>query len=330
MKYINKYYEIAVKLFHARLIKVIFSLSFILVSFLANKAMSQSLTQMNSNYFEVLGSKMHVFSAGEKEKGSPILFLHGNPSSSYLWRNIAPQLKGTGHPIYIPDLIGMGKSEKPAIDYTYLEQYAYLEALIKELKLENIILVLHDWGSGLGFNYFANHPENVRAIAFMEGIIQDIGTYFDEDTKNFFRQLRGENGYKMIAEENIFLNDVLPTWVVRELTKEELEAYRAPFPTVESRKPIWKFVSQVPFDGKPELTSAIVKNYREKLQLSRIPKLFFYAEPGAFMPEPVRKWVIENLPNLEVVNIGKGTHFIQEDNPELIKSKLIEWVKKLN
>lgn len=285
-------------------------------------------TAFKSTYHEVLGSKMHVLS-NDEGKGDPILFLHGNPSNSYLWRNIAPQVLGDGHPVYVPDLIGMGKSDKPAIDYTYLEHYEYLETLIEQLELKNVILVLHDWGSGLGFNYFANHLENVKAIAFMEGIIQDISTYFDERTQAFFQQLRGANGYKMIAEDNIFLNDVLPTWVVRGLTEDELAAYKLPFQTVESRKPIWKFVSQVPFNGKPELTAAIVKNYREKLQNSDIPKLFFYAEPGAFMPEPVRNWIIKNIPNMQVVNIGPGTHFIQEDNPELIGTKLREWILKL-
>ncbi len=291
--------------------------------------MAQNNQQFKSNYHEVLGSKMHILSNAEGQ-GNPIIFIHGNPSNSYLWRNIAPTVLETGHPIYIPDLIGMGKSDKPSIDYTYLEQYEYLETLIKQLGLKNIILVLHDWGSGLGFNYFANHPENVKAIAFMEGIIEDIGTYFDDTSKAFFKQLRGVNGWKMIAEDNIFLNDVLPTWVVRKLSKEELEAYKAPFQTVESRKPIWKFVSQVPFDGKPELTTAIVKNYRKALQESDIPKLFFYAEPGAFMPKSIRNWIIENISNMEVVNIGPGTHFIQEDNPELIGTKLKEWVLRLS
>ena len=290
------------------------------------------MTQTNeevSNYYDVYGSKMHVLEYGKGE-GSPILFLHGNPSNSYLWRNITPYLKGIGHHIIVPDLIGMGKSDKPAIDYTFVEQYAYIEKLIEKMNLKNITLVLHDWGSGIGFNYFAKHQENIKAIAFMEGIIQDIGTYFDKDTQAFFKKLRGKDGYKMIAEDNIFLNDVLPTWIVRGLTEDELNEYKAPFKTVESRKPIWKFVSQVPFDGKPELTSAIVKNYREVLQKSNVPKLFFYAEPGAFMPEQVRNWVIENIPNMEVVNIGKGTHFLQEDNPDLIGQKIKEFVLKIN
>jgi len=291
--------------------------------------MIESSQNKASNYYEVYGSKMHVLEYGKEEKGNPILFLHGNPSNNFLWRNITPYLQEIGHHIIVPDLIGMGKSDKPAIDYTFMEQYAYVEKLIEQMDLNNITLVLHDWGSGLGFNYFANHKDNVKAIVFMEGILQDIGTFFPQENIDFFNKLRGPEGYKMIAEDNIFLNDVLPTWVSRDLTKEELEAYKAPFQTVESRKPIWKFVSQVPLNGKPELTASIVENYRETLKNATLPKLFFYAEPGAFMPEPVRNWVIENIPNLEAVNIGEGVHFLQEDNPELIGQKIKEFVLKI-
>ncbi len=281
-----------------------------------------------SNYYTVLGSKMHVLEYGKEYKGNPVLFLHGNPSNSFLWRNITPYLEETGHHVIVPDLIGMGKSDKPAIDYTFLEQYAYVEGLIAQMNLKNITLVMHDWGSGLGFHYFAKHQKNIKAMVFMEGIIQDISTFFPKENIDFFNQLRGADGYKMIAEDNIFLNNVLPTWVARDLTEDELASYRAPFKTVESRKPIWKWVSQVPLHGKPELTAAIVKNYKEALMKSDLPKLFFYAEPGAFMPEPVRNWVIENIPNMESVNIGEGVHFLQEDNPELIGQKLKEFVIK--
>lgn len=291
--------------------------------------MKQNNQNKNSNSYEVYGSKMHVLEYGKETQGSPILFLHGNPSNSFLWRNITPYVKDTGHHVIVPDLIGMGASDKPSIDYTFMEQYAYLEKLIEQMELKDITLVLHDWGSGLGFNYYANHKGNVKALIFMEGIIQDIGTFFPKDNIDFFNKLRGPEGYKMIAEDNIFLNDVLPTWVSRDLTKEELAAYKAPFQTVESRKPIWKFVSQVPLNGKPELTASIVENYRKALQNSTLPKLFFYAEPGAFMPESVRNWIIKNIPNLESVNIGKGVHFIQEDNPDLIGEKIKEFILKL-
>lgn len=272
---------------------------------------------------------MHVITSNLDSEKAPILFLHGNPSNAFIWRNIAPIVAETGHPIIIPDLIGMGVSDKPNIDYSFAEHYLYLETLIKKLNLQNIILVLHDWGSGLGFNYFANNENNIKSIVFMEGIIQDVGTFFDQGTVDFFNQLRGENGWKMIVEDNIFLNDVLPTWVVRDLNKEELEGYTNPFSTVESRKPIWKWVSQVPLNGKPLHMSAIVENYRNKLQNSTLPKLFFYATPGAFMPKPVRDWIIENVPNLESVDIGEGVHFIQEDNPILIGTSIKKFVENL-
>lgn len=291
--------------------------------------MAQNVEDKASSYYEIYGSKMYVLEYGKEEQGNPVLFLHGNPSNSFLWRNITPYLEGAGHHVIVPDLMGMGKSDKPLIDYTFLEQYAYIEKLIDKMGLKNITLVLHDWGSALGFYYFSNHPDNVKAIVFMEGIIQDIGTFFPKENIEFFNKLRGPEGYKMIAEDNVFLNNVLPTWVSRDLTDTELEAYREPFQTVESRKPIWKFVSQVPLNGRPELTASIVENYREALKKSTLPKLFFYAEPGAFMPEVVRNWVIENIPNLEAVNIGKGVHFLQEDNPDLIGEKIKEFVLKL-
>lgn len=309
--------------------QILLSIFFLTIIF-KTEIMAQNRQEKVSSYYEIYGSKMHVLEYGKAEKGNPILFLHGNPSNSFLWRNITPYVQGTGHHIVVPDLIGMGKSDKPAIDYTYMEQYAYLEKLIEQMELKNITLVLHDWGSGLGFNYFANHQDNVKAIVFMEGIIQDIETFFPQENIDFFNKLRGPEGYKMIAEDNIFLNDVLPTWISRDMTKEELQGYRAPFQTVESRKPIWKFVSQVPLNGKPELTASIVKNYREVLQKSKLPKLFFYAEPGAFMPEVVRNWIIENVPNLQSVNIGKGVHFIQEDNPDLIGEKIKDFILKLD
>ncbi|NLR93491.1 haloalkane dehalogenase [Flammeovirga agarivorans] len=281
---------------------------------------------MQSKNISVHGSNMHVLTANEESSKSPILFLHGNPSNAFIWRNIAPIVASTDHPIYVSDLIGMGKSDKPAIDYTFAEQYMYVEKLIDTLNLRDVILVLHDWGSGLGFHYFAMHESNVKAIAFMEGIIQDIGTFFDSATIDFFHQLRGENGWKMICEDNIFLQNVLPTWVSRGLTEEEVEGYTSPFKIVESRKPIWKWVSQVPLNGKPELMASVVENYRTKLSKSTIPKLFCYAEPGAFMPEPVKNWIIENIPNLKSVNVGDGIHFIQEDHPEEIGKAIKEFV----
>jgi len=277
---------------------------------------------MDSFFIDVLDSKMHVQISGE---GDPILFLHGNPSNGLLWRNITPHVQGLGQ-IIVPDLIGMGQSDKPAIDYSFAEQYAYIEALIEKLALTNITLVLHDWGSGLGFHYFANQTDNVKAIVFMEGIVQDIGTFFPQEMQDFFHQLRGEEGWNMIGEQNIFLQKVLPTWISRQISEEELELYRAPFKTIESRKPIHAWVRSVPLNGEPESTALIVKNYYEKLKTSSIPKLLFYATPGAFMPESVVKTVKEDLNNLKSIHLGEGVHFLQDDHPEAIGLGIKEWI----
>lgn len=280
------------------------------------------IEDVHHEYIDVLGSKMHVQISG---KGDPILFIHGNPSNGLIWRNITPHVKGLGQ-IIVPDLIGMGKSDKPDIDYSYEDQYKYLDALIKKLKLKNITLVLHDWGSGLGFNYFAKNPENIKAVAFMEGIIQDVGTFFPKETQDFFYQLRGKNGWDMIGEQNLFLQNVLPTWIIRDMSEDEFEIYRDPFKTVKSRKPIHAFVSEVPLNGEPTDTAATVKNYREKLQQSSVPKLFFYVTPGAFMPEPVANWIKKNIPNLRSIHLGEGAHFIQEDHPDAIGLGIKEWI----
>ncbi len=283
--------------------------------------MTTQNTQIN-----VLGHQMNVVRYGS---GDPILFLHGNPSHSYLWRNIHPYVKDLGE-VIAPDLLGMGSSDKLTGDYSFATHYAQLEALITQLKLTNITLVLHDWGSGLGFHYFNNHPQNVKAIVFMEGIIQDIGEFFPADTQEFFTRLRSdEEGWSMIGEQNLFLDNVLPTWVHRPLTQQEHNSYKAPFADVESRRVIHQWVKDVPMHGKPEKSAKMVEDYRTALQNSDIPKLFFYATPGAFMPKVVADWIIANLPNLKSVFVGDGVHFIQEDHADLIGKEMKEWIKNL-
>ena len=276
----------------------------------------------SSNYHDILNSKMYITDIGS---GRPILFLHGNPSNGFLWRNITPGVHDLGR-VIVPDLIGMGKSDKPEIEYTFFDHYEYLEALIEKLQLKDIILVLHDWGSGLGFNYFANHPENVAGVVFMEGIIQDIGTFFPPETLEFFRDLRTPEGRTKVVTEDLFMQTVLPSWVDRELTDEEFSAYREPFATESSREVIYKWICSVPLDGQPAEVANVVENYRNALVASDIPKLFFHAQPGAFMPPIVADWLIKNLSNMESVDLAKGNHFVQEDHPELISSSLRKWL----
>ena len=276
----------------------------------------------SSHFYDVLGSKMHVQDSGS---GRPLLFLHGNPSNSYLWRNIAPQVQDMGR-VIVPDLIGMGKSDKPDIQYTFFDHYRYVEALIEQLELKDVILILHDWGSALGFNYFANNSDNVAGIAFMEGIIQDVSTFFPLETLEFFKGLRTPDGHTKVVVEDLFMQTVLPSWVDRPLSDDELAAYREPFATEASREVIYKWICSVPLEGQPSEVANVVENYRNALKESKIPKLFFHAEPGAFMPPVVADWIIENIPNLKAVDVGKGSHFIQEDHPELIGNSIRQWL----
>lgn len=279
----------------------------------------------SSTFYDILGSKMHVQDSGN---GQPILFLHGNPSHSFIWRNVTPHLEGLGR-VIVPDLIGMGRSDKPDIEYSFFDHYRYIETLISQLDLKDLILVVHDWGSALGFHYLTNHSENVAGVVFMEGIIQDVATFFPPETLDFFRGLRTPEGKKNVITEDIFMQNVLPSWVDRDLTHEELATYRAPFSTESSRKVLYKWICSVPLDGQPSDVADIVQDYREFLTKSDIPKLFFHAQPGAFMPPLVAESIISTFPNLEAIDLGKGSHFLQEDHPKTIGNAIQNWVSKL-
>ena len=203
-----------------------------------------------SHYADVEGSRMHYVEEGA---GDPILFLHGNPTSSYLWRNIIPHLSGQGRCI-APDLVGFGKSDKPDIGYRFFDHVSYVDGFIERLGLENITFVIHDWGSALGFHYAMRHEDNVKGLAFIEAF---LGTWSwknfpIKDVKTAFRMFRTPGvGWIMIVPMNAFLKRVLPKQVVRMLTDEELDRYKEPFPTLRSRKPIWRMPLDVPIDGKP-------------------------------------------------------------------------------
>ena len=276
-----------------------------------------------SKFIEIRGSKMHYIDEG---KGDPVLFLHGNPTSSYLWRNIIPYLTDNARCI-APDLIGMGKSDKPDISYTFFDHYEYLKAFIEKLKLKNITLVIHDWGSGLGFHYANEHRENIKAIAFMEAIVKTAKwKELPKDMKMAFKMLRAPFlGWLMINVGNIFVKKLLPDMVVRKLSDEEMEVYKSPYPTIRSRKPLRVWPGEIPFDGHPRNVHDVVESYHSWLKETPIPKLCFYAEPGLIIPKSLIPWIEENFPNIETVNLGKGLHFIQEDHPHTIGKKLGKW-----
>ena len=277
-----------------------------------------------SRFAEVNGSRMHYIDEGE---GDPILFLHGNPTSSYLWRNIIPDVTSTARAI-APDLIGMGKSDKPAIDYRFLEHSTYVEGFIEALGLENITLVIHDWGSALGFHYARRHEDNVKAIAFMEAILAPVPRWddFPPNFQQLFKMFRTpEVGWDMIVNQNFFVEKILPGAVVRTLSEEEMNRYREPFLEVDSRKPLWRWPNEIPIEGEPAEVVEVVSRYNLWLQETELPKLMFYGTPGALMTAPVVGWASQAFKNLTAVDVGEGIHFVQEDAPQLIGQGLASW-----
>jgi haloalkane dehalogenase len=280
-----------------------------------------------SKYIDVHGSRMHYVEEGS---GDPILFLHGNPTSSYLWRNIIPYLSD-GARCIAPDLIGMGKSDKPDIPYRFFDHARYLDGFIEGMGLRNITLVVHDWGSGLGFHYAARNEGNVAGIAFMEAIVRPSKwAEFPADFKSGFKMFRTPGiGWLMICVMNVFVKKLLPGAVVRPLTDEEMARYSEPYPDARSRRPLHRWPNEIPIDGKPADVHEVVNAYSRWLTETELPKLLFYAQPGGIMRERTVSWCRENLRNLTTVDIGKGIHYLQEDNPHLIGEKLAEWHSKV-
>ena len=272
---------------------------------------------------EVLDSTLHYRESGD---GDPIVFLHGNPTSSYLWRNVIPRLDGDGRCL-APDLIGMGKSGKPDIEYRFVDHARYLDAWFDALDLRDVTLVLHDWGSALGFHWARRHSDRVAGIAFMEAIVRPL-TWADwpEAARGVFQAFRTPGtGEAMIFEKNVFIENVLPGSILRKLTAEEMDAYRAPFTEPRSRRPVWRWPNEIPIDGQPADVCEIVTEYGHWLSQSPIPKLLLTFEPGAILRAELAAWCLASFSNLEVRAIGPGVHFVQEDQPEAIGDAVREW-----
>lgn len=282
-----------------------------------------------SKYCDVLGSKMHYLEEGS---GDPILFLHGNPTSSYLWRTIIPHLSSHGRCI-APDLIGMGKSDKPDCDYRFFDHVRYVNAFIEELDLKNVTLVIHDWGSALGFMYAMEHEANVKGIAFMEAIIAPVRSWQDFPSKArlMFRLFRTPViGWLLLGTFNFFIEKVMPMSIIRTMTDEEMEPYKAPFRRIKDRVPLWRWPSEIPIEGKPEETHQAIETYNDWLQKSELPKLLLYAHPGALIRKKSVDWCRSHLKNLKTVDVGKGIHYIQEDEPDAIGKAIAEWIQSVS
>jgi haloalkane dehalogenase len=279
---------------------------------------------------DVLGKTMTYVDIGA---GDPIVFLHGNPTSSYLWRNVMSPLVGVGRCL-APDLIGMGDSDKldnPGPDsYRFVEHRAYLDAWFDAMGLsENITLVIHDWGSALGFDWANRNREKVKGIAYMEGLVMpvDWGDWNDA-AKPVFQGFRSEAGEAMVLEKNIFVEKVLPGSVLRGLTEEEMAVYRRPFAeSGEDRRPTLTWPRQIPLAGEPEDVVQVVQDYADWLATSDLPKLFVNAEPGAILIKRQRDFC-RSWPNQTEVTV-KGSHFIQEDSPDEIAAAIKSWLSTL-
>ncbi len=278
-----------------------------------------------SRYLQVAGSRLHYIEEGT---GDPVLFLHGNPTWSYLWRNIVPHASAGSRAIAI-DLIGMGKSDKPDIEYRFFDHVEYVEGFIERLGLSDITLVLHDWGSALGLHYASRHEDNVKGLALMEPILAPFLSWsdFPQEFVETFKVFRSpEIGWDLIVNQNVFVEQILPAAIVRRLSDEEMERYREPFERLEARKPVWRWPNEIPIEGEPADVDAALAEVSLWLQRSDLPKLLFHAAPGAILPPERVEWCRANLANLETVDLGRGIHFLQEDHPERIGVELARWI----
>lgn len=281
-------------------------------------------------YTTVLGKRMAYVERGE---GDAIVFLHGNPTSSYLWRNIMPHVEHLGRCI-APDLIGMGDSEKldqpGAGSYRFVEHRRYLDALLEQLALgERVTLVVHDWGSALGFDWANRHRDRLRGIAYMEAIVRPMSwAEWPEPVKPIFSGFRSEAGEEMILEKNIFVERVLPGSILRELSHAEMAEYRRPFAEPgEDRRPTLTWPREIPLDGEPADVVEIVQSYADWMAANELPKLFVNADPGAILTGPMRDFC-RGWKNQTEVTVP-GSHFIQEDSPDAIGEAIAGWLRQL-
>jgi len=260
--------------------------------------------------------------------GDPVVFLHGNPTSSYLWRNVVPHVERVGRCL-APDLVGMGDSG-PAPDgsYRFVDHTRYLDAWFEALGLTNVTLVVHDWGSALGFYWAYRHPERVRGIAYMEALVRPLTwEEFPGDARRIFQDLRSEAGEEMVLEKNLFIERILPSAVLRDLTEEEMNVYRRPYlQPGESRRPTLTWPRELPISGEPEEIVSIVDEYSRWLAQSDVPKLFVNAEPGSILTGSPREFC-RTWPNQEEVTV-RGAHFVQEDSPHEIGEAVATFVRR--
>jgi len=278
-----------------------------------------------SKFIEVCGSKMHYVEAGQ---GDAILFLHGVPTSCYLWRNIIPYLESLGHCI-APDLIGFGYSDKPNITYSVFDHIKYLETLIETLDLKNITFIMHGWGSVIGLDYAMRHEQNCKGLVFYEAFLRTLnGNDISLPLQEQLLALQNiENLSELVMNGSAFVDKIIPQHVMRQLTEEEMQNYRKPFMQEGAGKPILQYFKELPKgDGKSKIDK-LIADYSNKLSRSPLPKLMLYSVPGFITTIASIMWAKDHLPNLEIVDIGEELHLAQESNPRLIGETISAWLQ---
>jgi haloalkane dehalogenase len=292
---------------------------------------ASTTSSVSKQRVEVLGRTMAYVEVGT---GDPIVLLHGNPTSSYLWRNVIPHLSGLGRCI-APDLIGMGDSDKlpdsgPSA-YTFVEHRRFVDALLDRLDARTrVTLVIHDWGSALGFDWANRHRDAIKGIAYMEAIVRPLTwAEFPAEARSVFEALRSPAGETMVLERNVFVERILPSLILRQLSDDEMAEYRRPFAEPgEGRRPTLTWPRQIPLDGEPPDVDAIVRSYAEWLESSRVPKLFVKGEPGLILSDGGAVDFCRRWPAQTEVTVS-GIHFVQEDSPDVIGQAIADWLRSL-
>ena len=278
----------------------------------------------------VLGSTISYLEQGD---GDTVLFIHGNPSSAYLWRNIIPYATKTHRAIAV-DLIGMGHSGKPDIEYSYADHDRYLDAFIEKMDLSDITIVAHDWGAALAWDFARKNPDKVSKIAFMEGVLppafpQASYEAMGEEMGGMFKAMRDEvQGYEMIMEGNMFVNAILPQMINRPLGSQAREEYGAPYQNIEARLPTWAWPKEVPIGGEPAGNVKLMQDIESFMSETDMPVLLAYAEPGVLVPPKAVPYYTGLIKNIETSFVGQGLHFIQEDQPHSIGRAIEDWLRR--
>ncbi len=275
---------------------------------------------------DVLDSTLAYVDVGQ---GPPVVFLHGNPTSSYLWRNVIPHVTAVGRCL-APDLIGMGDSGRaPAGSYRFADHARYLDAWFDALGLRDVTLVVHDWGSALGFWWARRHQGRVRGIAYMESIVRPLTwAEWPDNARKIFQAMRSPAGEELVLDKNVFVERILPASIMRRLDDAEMEAYRRPWRTPgEARRPMLTWPREIPIDGEPADVVSVVQQYAGWLATSPVPKLFVNAEPGSILVGAAREFC-RAWPNQRAITV-KGLHFVQEDSPHEIGQAVADFVAAL-